>query len=56
MPVIVGSGGLDVFPASAIGRMGIVEPNEWLAIHRPKDQRVTYAMGALGRYIGSLPF
>ena len=53
MPVIVGSGCLDVFPASAIGRMGVVEPNEGLAIRRPKNQRVTYAVGALDRYIGS---
>ena len=53
MPVIVGGGGLGVFPASAIGCMGIVEPNEGLAIRRPKNQRVTYAMRALGRYIGS---
>ena len=53
MPVIVSGGCLDVFPASAIGRMGIIESNEGLAIRRPENQRVTYAMGALGRYIGS---
>ena len=53
MPVIVGSGGIDVFTASAIGRICVIEPNERLGIRRPKNNRVTYAMGTLGRYIGS---
>jgi hypothetical protein len=53
MPVIVSSGCLHIFPASAIGRVRVVESNERLAIRRPENQRVTYAMGALGRYIGS---
>jgi hypothetical protein len=53
MPVIVSGGRLHIFPASAIGRVGVVESNEWLAIRRPENQRITYAMGALSRYIGS---
>jgi hypothetical protein len=34
--------------------VGVVESNEGLAIRRSENQRVIYAMRALGRHIGSL--
>jgi hypothetical protein len=53
MPVVVRSGCLHIFPAGTTRHVGVVESNEGLAIRRSENQRVTYAMRALGRYIGT---
>jgi hypothetical protein len=51
--VIVRSGSRHIFTASAFRRVGVIKSNEGLAIRRPENQRITYSMRALGRYVGS---